>query len=38
MLLLDPEFKESGGEQIRNNFGESYESFSYLTNIGTKRL
>eukprot|EP00347_Sterkiella_histriomuscorum_P022834 403336976 len=38
LLLLDPEFKDSGAENIRKNFGESYESFSYLTNISTCRL
>ncbi|CDW84749.1 UNKNOWN [Stylonychia lemnae] len=38
MILLDPQFRESGAEQIKTQMNHSYESFSYLSNISTRRI
>lgn len=36
--MLDPEFKESGAEQITTMINESYESFSYLNKLKSRAM
>ncbi len=37
-VLLDPDFRGTGGEQITQQLSDYYESFSYLSKINLKKL
>jgi hypothetical protein len=38
LVLMDPDFRDSGGDMIRNQMNAHYESFSYLAKLKTRQL
>ena len=38
LVLLDEDFRGAGGDQIRNDMNDYYESFSYLGKLSVRKM